>query len=250
MSSAPTDGTAWDGGATQEEFMLKDQCILVDEKDNIVGHGSKHDAHRFTSEQPQGLLHRAFSVFLFDKHNRLLLQQRAAGKITFPNVWTNTCCSHPLHGYSPTEVDAPSDVASGEVMGVKRAAVRKLNHELGIAPAQVPLEGFKFLTRLHYCARDSVTWGPDAEWGEHEIDYILLFRGDVTVIPNPEEVGATRYVTLEELKEMIHPSSGLLWSPWFRIIAENFLEEWWKDLGGALTSDAHVDTLSIHKIMS
>ena len=64
---------------------------------------------------------------------KLLLQQRAQSKITFPSVWTNTCCSHPLFGYSPTEVDEPSDVASGQTPGVKRAAVRKLLHELGIA---------------------------------------------------------------------------------------------------------------------
>ena len=57
---------------------------------------------RFEEGQPAGLLHRAFSVFLFDADNRLLLQQRAASKITFPRLWTNTCCSHPLHGYSPT----------------------------------------------------------------------------------------------------------------------------------------------------
>lgn len=57
---------------------------------------------RFNAAQPGGVLHRAFSVFLFDDRGRLLLQQRASSKITFPDVWTNTCCSHPLHGYSPS----------------------------------------------------------------------------------------------------------------------------------------------------
>lgn len=57
---------------------------------------------RFNAAQPEGILHRAFSVFLFDDRGRLLLQQRASSKITFPDVWTNTCCSHPLHGYSPS----------------------------------------------------------------------------------------------------------------------------------------------------
>lgn len=74
---------------------------------------------------------------------RLLLQQRAASKITFPDVWTNTCCSHPLHGYDPPELDTDADVAAGSVPGAKRAAVRKLGHELGIAPQQLPLEGFR-----------------------------------------------------------------------------------------------------------
>lgn len=99
--------------------MQKDECILVDEQDSIIGSANKYKSHKFTAEQPQGLLHRAFSVFLFNKDNKLLLQQRALSKITFPGVWTNTCCSHPLHGYSPTEVDQPEDVANGSVMGAK-----------------------------------------------------------------------------------------------------------------------------------
>jgi isopentenyl-diphosphate delta-isomerase len=99
--------------------MQKDECILVDEQDSIIGSANKYNSHKFTPEQPQGLLHRAFSVFLFNKDNKLLLQQRALSKITFPGVWTNTCCSHPLHGYSPTEVDQPEDVANGSVMGAK-----------------------------------------------------------------------------------------------------------------------------------
>jgi isopentenyl-diphosphate delta-isomerase len=185
--------------------MLKDQCILVDKDDRIVGSANKYQSHRFTPDQPKGLLHRAFSVFLFNQDGKLLLQQRAPSKITFPGVWTNTCCSHPLHGYSPSEVDQAADLEDGSVMGVKvgllglaeyvtqvacmqeacnaltmkehdyccmlmqHAAVRKLKHELGIPPQQLPLDSFKFLTRLHYCAPDTDTYGEDAEWGEHEV---------------------------------------------------------------------------------
>lgn len=105
----------------------------------------------------QGLLHRAFSVFLFDSQNRLLLQQRASEKITFPDMWTNTCCSHPLG--IPGETGAELEAA---VQGVRRAAQRKLNHELGIKAKQVPLNGFEFLTRIHYKAPS------DGKWGEHE----------------------------------------------------------------------------------
>lgn len=68
---------------------------------------------------------------------KLLLQQRAASKITFPSVWTNTCCSHQLSGFDPPEVDLPEAVSNGSVMGSKRAAVRKLGHELGIPAHQV-----------------------------------------------------------------------------------------------------------------
>jgi hypothetical protein len=64
--------------------MLQDNCILVDGNDVITGSANKYDSHRFLPAQPQGLLHRAFSVFLFDSSGRLLLQQRAKDKITFP----------------------------------------------------------------------------------------------------------------------------------------------------------------------
>jgi isopentenyl-diphosphate delta-isomerase len=105
----------------------------------------------------KGLLHRAFSVFLFDSENRLLLQQRASEKITFPDMWTNTCCSHPLGISGETGIELAE-----AVQGVKRAAQRKLDHELGIKPAQVPIANFKFLTRIHYKAPS------DGKWGEHE----------------------------------------------------------------------------------
>lgn len=240
--------TAWDGTISQAELMLKDECILVDEKDAIVGHDSKYNSHRFVASQPHGLLHRAFSVFLFDGAGRLLLQQRAASKVTFPRVWTNTCCSHQLYGYSPSEVDSDKDIATGRVPGAKAAAVRKLHQELGIARGRVSAQDFTFLTRLHYCALDSGTWGPAAEWGEHEVDYILLAQADVDLAPNPDEVMATQYVTREELREMMLPGSGLLWSPWFRLIAEHLLVEWWEDLGAALAG-AHADYSRIHEIM-
>ena len=114
----------------------------------------------------KGLLHRAFSVFLFDSQNRLLLQQRATEKITFPDMWTNTCCSHPL--------GIPGETGSGldeSIQGVRRAAQRKLDQELGIKAAQVPIDDFRFLTRIHYVSPS------DGKWGEHESKLISLVRG-------------------------------------------------------------------------
>ncbi|TFJ85925.1 hypothetical protein NSK_002745 [Nannochloropsis salina CCMP1776] len=233
---------------TQEDFMRKDECLVVDDQDLLLRSENKYNCHRFTPEQPRGLLHRAFSVFLFDKTGRLLLQQRAASKITFPQVWTNTCCSHPLSGFTPTEVDMPEDLANGKVKGVKRAAIRKLQHELGIPSLQVPLRKFKFLTRLHYWAADAVTHGPAAEWGEHEIDYVLFIQvPTVTLRPNPDEVNSVKFVSLPELQEMMHPSSGLRWSPWFRIIAERFLPLWWADLKLTLRTNTYFDPTTIHR---
>lgn len=104
---------------------------------------------------PQSLLHRAFSVFLFrPSDGRLLMQKRASEKITFPDMWTNTCCSHPLA--------VNQEMVEDGTLGVRRAAQRKLFHELGIPNAQVPLDSFVYITRIHYLAPS------DGMWGEHE----------------------------------------------------------------------------------
>lgn len=119
----------------------------------------------------EGLLHRAFSCFVFDSNNRLLLQQRASEKITFPDMWTNTCCSHPLG--IPGET---GDELEAAVQGVRRAAQRKLDQELGIKAEQVPLEKFKFLTRIHYKAPS------DGKWGEHESESFCCFHNAGKII--------------------------------------------------------------------
>ena len=188
-------------------------------------------------------------AFLFDGRNRLLLQQRALSKITFPGVWTNTCCSHQLHGQTPEEFDSPSDVAAGRAPGSAAAAVRKLEHELGIRVGTIPPSAFRFVTRLHYCAPDASSPGA---WGEHEVDYVLLARapaGGLGLAPNAEEVADTRWVDEAELKAMMAPSSGLAWSPWFRIIAERWLPAWWRDLDEVLEKGAHVDAATVHRVM-
>lgn len=117
----------------QIRFMNDDLCIVVDKTDRVTGNASKKVCHLIENIE-NGLLHRAFSVFLFDKDNRLLLQQRASEKFTFPEMWTNTCCSHPLA--IPREMGF--DLISS-ITGVQRAAQRKLSHELGIPEGEVPL---------------------------------------------------------------------------------------------------------------
>jgi len=104
----------------------------------------------------QGLLHRAFSAFVFrPSDGKLLLQQRASEKITFPNLWTNTCCSHPLD-------DFEEEKSEEDQLGVRNAASRKLEHELGIPRVQTKADEFQYLTRIHYLAPS------DDVWGEHE----------------------------------------------------------------------------------
>lgn len=104
----------------------------------------------------KGLLHRAFSALVFrPSDGKLLLQQRASEKITFPDMWTNTCCSHPLDDFEEEKVEK-------DQLGVRIAASRKLEHELGIPREQTPVDQFQYLTRIHYLAPS------DGMWGEHE----------------------------------------------------------------------------------
>ena len=86
--ASTTTPTAWDGNAmTQTDMMEKDTVLVLDDKDNVIGSASKRKSHEFEMGQPRGILHRAFSVFIFDKSTgKMLLQQRASTKITFPNV--------------------------------------------------------------------------------------------------------------------------------------------------------------------
>ena len=82
------NGSTWDGHSmSQMDFMEKDTVLVLDNDDNVIGSESKRGSHEFTSKQPRGVLHRAFSVFIFDESTgELLLQQRASSKITFPSV--------------------------------------------------------------------------------------------------------------------------------------------------------------------
>ena len=209
-------------GYDEEQIRLMDEvCIVLDDNDVPIGSASKKVCHLMENIN-KGLLHRAFSCFVFDSNNRLLLQQRATEKITFPDMWTNTCCSHPLG--VPGETGATLEAA---VAGVKRAAQRKLDHELGIKAEQVPLEKFDFLTRIHYLAPS------DGKWGEHEIDYILFIQADVDLNINPNEVKDAKYVSMDELKEMFKDHT-VKHTPWFKLICENMLYEWWAHLNDGL----------------
>ncbi|KAJ1724563.1 isopentenyl-diphosphate delta-isomerase idi1 [Coemansia biformis] len=213
--------------------LMGEMCILLDENDKAIGAASKKQCHLMENIN-KGTLHRAFSVFLFNSKNELLLQQRATEKITFPEYYTNTCCSHPLATADELEED-------GQI-GVKRAAQRKLEHELGIKPEQVPLEKFRYLTRIHYVAPS------DGMWGEHEIDYILFVKADVDLDINENEVKSTRYVTMDRLKQLIAEAdqTGTKLTPWFKLIDTNFLYKWWASLDDL---DALVDHDTIHRLL-
>jgi len=104
-----------------QEAALEERCILVDEHDQECGFASKRDCHRLVNGKLP--LHRAFSVFLFNTKDELLLQQRSSTKITFPGHYTNSCCSHPLY-----EIEHECK----DIEGVKTTACRRLVFDLGI----------------------------------------------------------------------------------------------------------------------
>jgi isopentenyl-diphosphate delta-isomerase len=139
----------------KQSKLMDERCILVDEEDNAIGAMDKKTCHLMENIN-KGLLHRAFSAFVFrPSDGHLLLQQRASEKITFPDMWTNTCCSHPLDDFELEKVEK-------DQLGVRIAASRKLEHELGIPQSQTPIDQFQYLTRIHYLAPSN------GIWGEHE----------------------------------------------------------------------------------
>ncbi|KKY27855.1 putative isopentenyl-diphosphate delta-isomerase [Phaeomoniella chlamydospora] len=267
-STASLDNTSTQhddlAGYDEEQIRLMDEvCLVLDENDLPIGSASKKVCHLMTNIN-MGLLHRAFSVFLFNPTtHKLLLQQRASEKITFPDMWTNTCCSHPLA--HPSESGVSGDLPSN-ILGAKKAAQRKLEHELGINPSSVPIEGFTFLTRIHYLApsespetkpidaalptgREPTTPTP-AKWGEHEIDYILFIEADVDLDINKNEVRDTRYVSPEELKTMFaEDGKGKSFTPWFKLICNTMLFKWWEGVGNKGGLDAFKEEKEIRRML-
>jgi len=132
-------------------------------------------------------------------------------------MWTNTCCSHPLY--------TPSELEEKDAIGVRRAARRRLEVELGIPQDSISLDDFKYLTRIHYKALSN------SIWGEHEIDYILFLQKDnLEINMNRDEIQEIRWVKLDKVKEMIAKENVSL-TPWFELILNSKLPQWWSNLG-------------------
>nr|XP_004662225.2 isopentenyl-diphosphate Delta-isomerase 1 isoform X2 [Jaculus jaculus] len=216
----------------QQVQLLAEMCILIDENDNKIGADTKKNCH-LNENIDKGLLHRAFSVFLFNTENKLLLQQRSDAKITFPGCFTNSCCSHPLSN--------PGELEENNAIGIRRAAQRRLKAELGIPLEEVHPDDMKYLTRIYYKAQS------DGIWGEHEIDYILFLRKNVTLNPDPNEIKSYCYVSKEELKEIMKKAANgeIKLTPWFKIIVDTFLFKWWDNLNHL---NQFVDHEKIHRM--
>ncbi|CAD7084311.1 unnamed protein product [Hermetia illucens] len=213
-----------------QELALKENCILVDENDKVTGHTSKRDCHR-VSENGRVKLHRAFSVFLFNSDGDMLVQRRSEHKITFPDRYTNACCSHPLF-------DITEEREESNAIGIRKAAQRRLNYELGVPYDQAKPEDFHYLTRIHYENTG------DGIWGEHEIDYILFLHKNVDLCPNPNEVSEIRYIKREQLdNELLSLQAPL--TPWFNLILKYRLKLWWDNLNSLKNFE---DFDKIHKL--
>jgi isopentenyl-diphosphate delta-isomerase len=137
---------------------MREELILVDERNRAIGHAEKWAVHR------QGLLHRAFSIFLVDATGRILLQQRSRTKYHSGGLWANSCCGHPRPGERTAQ-----------------AAKRRLREELGAEAV------------LHYGFRARYLTALPNELTENEIVYVYFGAAPRTIRPNPEEVAATAW---------------------------------------------------------
>ncbi len=188
-----------------QSLMMEEKCLLVDSNDNVTGKISKLDCH-----YAEGSLHRAFSVLIFDSEGKLLIQQRSSEKITFPGVWANSCCSHPL------DIDGENQDA---VDGVKEAARRKLEQELGISRNVTNSWDFHHIGRFEYQCR----WND--EWIEREIDHVMIVKADVELNYNRNEIQAAEWISRDELANMMDHKGrwkNQLIAPWFEQIIANF----------------------------
>jgi isopentenyl-diphosphate delta-isomerase len=161
---------------------MEERVILVDAMNNGIGTMEKMEVHR------KGLLHRAFSIFIFDSEGKMLIHRRAAEKYHCAGLWTNACCSHPR----------PNEILQDELK-------RRLLHEMG------------FYTELSKAF--DFTYRSDLGNGMIEYEYDEVFMGNYSgeVNPNPREVGAWRFEAVETIRSeiLLNPES---FTPWFRML--------------------------------
>ena len=161
--------------------MNMNEVILVDANDNELGVMEKMEAHQ------HGVLHRAFSIFLFNGKGELLLQRRASDKYHSPDLWTNTCCSHPMPGES-----------------IESAANRRLMEEMGMASVMVKAFDFIYKAQL------------DHNMVEHEFDHVFFGTTDESPVINEAEVSEWKWMPLYDIyiDVQLNPTR---YTEWFKI---------------------------------
>jgi len=161
---------------------MEQTLIRVTENDEAIGSILKTAAHK------EGILHRAFSVFIFSSDGKWLLQQRADSKYHSPGLWSNSCCGHP----SPGE-------------DTKLAAENRLQFEMGIKADT------EFVFKKKYFAE------LDHGMKEHELDHVFIGISDSPAHPRPDEVQAVKYLSFDELQKEISDSPGNF-TAWFKLL--------------------------------
>ena len=168
-----------------------EQVILVDEQDIAAGAMEKMEAHE------KAVLHRAFSVFIFNAKGEMLLQQRAMDKYHSGGLWTNSCCSHPRPGEETIA-----------------AASRRLREEMGF---ETPLKKvFDFVYQASF----------DNGLTEYEFDHVFVGNYEGEVLPNPKEVGNYAFRTMKMIDQQLQHEPELF-TAWFHIAFPKVME-WWK----------------------
>jgi len=160
---------------------MVDYVVLVNKKDQEIGTMEKMEAHQ------KGLLHRAFSVFIFNSKGEMLIHRRALGKYHSPGLWTNTCCSHPR----PNET-------------VLDAANRRLDEEMGMGESLSEVVSFVYHHKF------------DNGLVEHEFDHILTGISDALPSINEDEVDSYKYMGIEELEQSMKQNPDD-YSIWFKL---------------------------------
>ena len=166
--------------------MSKENVILVDKNDNQVGLMPKLEAHQ------KGLLHRAFSIFIFNSKYELLLQKRASSKYHSGGLWTNTCCSHPREGEE-----------------ILDAANRRLIEEMGIETSLRKVHDFIYKAEL------------DNDLIEHEFDHVFYGIYNEDPIINDDEADDFKWIDMDSLNDDIK-KNGDNYTIWFKIAFEYF----------------------------
>tara|TARA_R100000935_G_C2840105_1_gene170463 strand:- start:2288 stop:2812 length:525 start_codon:yes stop_codon:yes gene_type:complete len=166
----------------------EEQVILVNQNDEQIGLMAKMEAHE------KALLHRAFSVFVFNKNGELMLQQRALHKYHTPGLWTNTCCSHQREG--------ETNIAAGK---------RRLQEEMGFSTDLK--ESISFIYKAPF--ENGLT--------EHEYDHILIGEFNDKPNINPDEVAAWKWASLEDIKIDMKENPDL-YTAWFKIIFDKYYD--------------------------
>ena len=183
----------WAGSDSSGEA---ESLILVDEADREVGFMSKARCH-----EGNGVLHRAFSLLIFNERGELLLQRRSAGKRLWPHYWSNSCCSHPRRAET-----------------LEKATHRRLYEELGLA---CPLQ---FLFKFQYQAQY------DSVGSEHELCSVFIGRSCGDVRADRDEIADWRWVSPEGLADEMRGAGGSRFTPWFTMEWERI----WRDHRPAL----------------